>query len=338
MKNILFATTALIALGGVTAAVAEVSLSGHVRFHYDSWKDDAVDTDTTQFAFDPKTGMAKSEAVLWIKGSTVTDGGLTVAPEIRIKGTDGKTSRHYIKLSDDWGTLTLGRQHSPARLMSLDGEWRGTVAGANGPAGATTGAKVMTNAAVGAYAGPARVTYQTPDISGFKVGISSADAGGASKANATDLAIVYTLGAFDGGSVKFGYASSSTAAENATKSKDSDSQLGVAVSAGKFGGSIVQTTKKASPQTGADDKQTGQELEVNFAASDDLTVVLHMFNAKGESGTINNHKYKSTGVGAKYTIAPGLYTSLGYTTFTTTPGSAAKQKGNGMRIRVHAGF
>lgn len=43
MKNILFATTALIALGGVTAAVAEVSLSGHVRFHYDSWKDDAVD-------------------------------------------------------------------------------------------------------------------------------------------------------------------------------------------------------------------------------------------------------------------------------------------------------
>ncbi|MGB2463139.1 MAG: porin, partial [Candidatus Puniceispirillaceae bacterium] len=284
-----------------------------------------------------------TDAEIWIKGSTVTDGGLTVAPEIRLNNLHDKdkpaSGRHYIKLSDDWGTLTLVRQHSPARLMSLDGEWRGTVSGASGPAGAdTSDSAVMTNAAVGAYAGPARVTYQTPDISGFKVGISSADAGASSKANATDLAIVYTLGAFDGGSVSFGYASSTTAAANPTKSKKSDSQLGVSFSAGKFGGSLVQTTKKATPAMGADDKQTGQELEVNFAASDDLTVVLHMFNAKGESGTINNHKFKSTGFGAKYTIAPGLYTSLGYTTFTTTLGSAAKMKGNGMRIRVHAGF
>ena len=146
------------------------------------------------------------------------------------------------------------------------------------------------------------------------------------------------MDAFDGGSVKFGYAASSTAAENDTKSKNTDSQFGIELNAGSFGGSLVQTTKKAKPNTGAEDKQTGQELEVSFNASDHVKVVLHMFNAKGDSGTLKGEKYKSTGVGAKYTIAPGLWTSLGYNTFSTTPATGAKQKGNGLRIRVHAGF
>jgi hypothetical protein len=66
--------------------------------------------------------------------------------------------------------------------------------------------------------------------------------------------------------------------------------------------------------------------------------LLHAINAKGDSGTLKGEKYKSTGVGAKYTIAPGLWTSLGYNTFSTTPATGAKQKGNGLRIRVHAGF
>lgn len=335
MKKFLFATTALFALGGVTAAVADVTVSGHVRFHYDSWKDDAVDTDTgannNEMSTDPE---------VWIKGNMVTENGLTVAPEIRFKGKGGATSRHYIRLSDDWGTLTLGRQHSPARLMSLDGEWRGTVSGANAPANSATdrGTKLMANPAVGAYAGPARVIYQTPNISGFQFGISAGDAGGDSKANPTDFALVYSMDAFDGGSVKFGYAASSTAAENDTKSKNTDSQFGIELNAGSFGGSLVQTTKKARPNTGAADKQTGQELEVSFNASDNVKVVLHMFNAKGDSGSLSGEKYKSTGVGAKYTIAPGLWTSLGYNTFSTTPATGAKQKGNGLRIRVHAGF
>ena len=335
MKKILFATTALFALGGVTAAVADVTVSGHVRFHYDSWKDDAVDTDTGA-----NNNAMSTDPEVWIKGNMVTDNGLTVAPEIRYKGADGKTARHYIRLSDDWGTLTLGRQHSPARLMSLDGEWRGTVSGANMPAGATTGSDLMKNPQVGAYAGPARVIYQTPNISGFQLGISAGDAGGDSKANPTDFALVYSMDAFDGGSVKFGYASSSTAAKDAASdsTKDTDSQFGVELSAGSFGGSLVQTTKKAKPNTGTEDKQTGQELEVSFNASDNVKVVLHMFNVKGDSGTLKGQKYKSTGVGAKYTIAPGLWTSLGYNTFTSTPAMGAKQKGNGMRIRVHAGF
>ena len=358
MKKFLFATTALFALGGVTAAVADVTVSGHVRFHYDSWKDNVKDEQASGDEANDSgrnNNAMSTDPEVWIKGNMVTENGLTVAPEIRFKGKDGKTARHYIRLSDDWGTLTLGRQHSPARLMSLDGEWRGTVSGANAPVGPVTthmdrddaeGAdpakdlKLMTTPDVGKYAGVARVIYQTPNISGFQFGISSGDAGGSSKANPTDFALVYSMDAFDGGSVKFGYASSITTAKNAAakSTKNTDSQFGVELSAGSFGGSLVQTAKKAKPNMGSESKQTGQELEVSFNASDNVKVVLHMFNAKGDSGSLSGEKYKSTGVGAKYTIAPGLWTSLGYNTFSTTPATGAKQKGNGLRIRVHAGF
>ncbi|MGC6496777.1 MAG: porin [Candidatus Puniceispirillaceae bacterium] len=354
MKKILFATTALFALGGVTAAVADVSISGHVRFHYGSWKDDKVDTATPNHVVNAKTGAIENKPAdvtgnnnnamstdpeIWIKGNMVTENGLTVAPEIRIKGGDAKSTRHYIRLSDDWGTVTLGHQHSPARLMSVDGEWRGTVSGASSPVGADTGSDMMTNAAVGSYADGkvARIICQTPNISGFQFGVSAGDAGSGSKANPTDFALVYNMDAFEIGALTFGYAASNTAAENDSGNKNTDNQFGIALDTGTVGASFVRTSKKAKPKMGEESKQTGTELELNYSAGDNLKLVLHMFNAKGDSGKLQGQKYKSTGVGVKYTITPGLWTSVGYNTFNTTK-SGAKQKGNAMRIRIHAGF
>ena len=358
MKRVLLATTALFALSGVTVAAADVSLSGHVRFHYDAWSDKTEDSDSGK-----NNNSTSTDPEIWIKGNTVTDSGLTVAPEIRIKGKDGETKRHYIKLADDWGTLTLGRQHSVGRTMSLDGEWRGTVSGANAPAGANAtnlddslgefadadalaaakGMQLMTTPDIGAYAGPSAIIYQTPDISGFMAGVYFGDSGADSKANATDIALTYSLDAFGDGAVKVGYISNRVAAkdgENASKKQD-NSQIGVELTSGDFLASVVQTKKKATPKSGGTvEKQTGQELEVAYTAADNLTLNLVYFSSKSDEGLAKGDKYKSTGVGVKYTIAPGLYTSLGYNTFTYTPNrtGAGKNEGNGMRLRVHAGF
>ena len=343
MKKILLATTALFALSGISVAAADVSISGHVRYHYDSWSDEADDgTDTGK-----NNNQMATDAEIWIKGKMVSDNGLTIAPEIRLNNLHDKDKassvRHYIKLSDDWGTLTLGRQHSVGRLMTLDGEWRGTVSGANAPVGATISG-VMTNPAIGAYAGPsgpAAVIYQTPNISGFQAGVYFNDAGSGSKANATDIALVYNLDAFGDGGLKVGYISSSTSAMNDESKKNDNNQIGVELTSGDFLASIVQTKKKATPKSGGtSDKQNGQELELAYTASDSLTINAVLFSSKNDEGAGDGDKYKSTGVGAKYTIAPGLYASLGYTTFTHTPAAAGtkKNKGNGMRLRVHAGF
>ena len=355
MKKILLATTALFALSGISVAAADVSISGHVRYHYDSWSDEVEDADMSDYAVNKKTGAIEANVAgsasnnnnsmdtdveIWIKGKMVSDNGLTIAPEARIKGKDGKIARHYIKLSDDWGTLTLGRQHSVGRTMSLDGEWRGTVSGANAPVGATISG-VMKTPDIGAYAGPAAVIYQTPNISGFQAGVHFGDPGGTSKANATDIALVYSLDAFGDGGLKVGYISSSTSAKNDASKKNDNNQLGVELTSGDFLASIVQTKKKATPKSGgASDKQNGQELELAYTASDSLTINAVLFSSKNDEGAGDGDKYKSTGIGAKYTIAPGLYASLGYTTFTHTPATAGtkKNKGNGMRLRVHAGF
>ena len=358
MKKILLATTALFALSGISVAAADVSISGHVRYHYDSWSDEVKDAEGSG----NNNNSMDTDPEIWIKGKMVSDNGLTIAPEVRFKGKAGATSRHYIKLSDDWGTLTLGRQHSVGRTMSLDGEWRGTVSGANAPVGANTtnvsdalavltgdaltadkGMQLMTNPAIGAYAGPAAVIYQTPNISGFQAGVYFGDAGNDTKANATDIALVYSLDAFGDGGLKVGYISSSTSAANdgATSKKQDNNQLGVHLTSGDFMASIVQTKKKATPKSGGtSDKQNGQELELAYTASDSLTVNAVLFSSKVDEGVSDGDKYKSTGVGAKYTIAPGLYASLGYTTFSYTPNGAGakKNKGNGMRLRVHAGF
>ena len=40
MRKILLTTTALIALGSVSAVAADISLSGNVRFRYNTWSDD----------------------------------------------------------------------------------------------------------------------------------------------------------------------------------------------------------------------------------------------------------------------------------------------------------
>lgn len=358
MKKTLLATTALFALSGVSVAAADVSLSGHVRYHYDSWSDEVVDADGSG----NNNNSMDTDVEIWVKGNMVSDNGLTIAPEARIKGKDGKIARHYIKLSDDWGTLTLGRQHSVGRTMSLDGEWRGTVSGANAPAGASTtdvdddltvltgdplttakGTQLMTNPAIGAYAGPAAVIYQTPNISGFKAGVYLSDAGGESKANATDIALTYSLDAFGDGGLKAAYISSSVNAKDgkATTKKQENNQIGFELNSGDFLASVVQTKKKATPKSeGMTDKQTGQEIELAYTASDSLTVNTVIFSSKVDEGKSEGDKYKSTGIGVKYTIAPGLYASLGYNTFTYTPNGAGakKNKGNGMRLRVHAGF
>ena len=359
MKRILLATTALFALSGVTVAAADVSVSGHVRFHYDAWSDKTEDADS---ASGNNNNSMSTDPEIWIKGNMVTDSGLTVAPEARIKGKDGAIARHYIKLADDWGTLTLGRQHSVGRTMSLDAEWRGTVSGAVVPVGANTtnlddnlgvltgdaltadkGMQLMTNSAIGAYAGDPAVIYQTPDFSGFQAGVYFSDAGAESKANATDIALTYSIDAFDDGGVKIGYISNRVAGkdgENATKKNDNN-QIGVELTSGDLMASVVQTKTKATPKSGGTaDKQTAQELEVAYSATDSLTLNMVYFTSKNDEGTAMGDKYKSTGVGVKYTIAPGLWTSLGYTTFKHTPKAAGSKvnEGNGMRIRVHAGF
>ena len=208
MKRVLLATTALFALSGVTVAAADVSISGHVRFHYDSWSDNVVDKDTDDIKASANNNNSTSTDLnIWVKGNMVTDNGLTVAPVARIEGDTKGVTRHYIRLSDDWGTIILGNHHTPAYTMSLGADWRGTVSGAAGPVAPDPSRRRVITGSGAQITGhkDTKIVYMTPDISGFKAGVSFADAGAESKANATEYVLQYAMDGMGDGTLKFSY-------------------------------------------------------------------------------------------------------------------------------------
>ena len=354
MKRLMLATTALFALSGVTVAAADISISGHVRYHYDAWSDDKDDTDA-------KTGNNNNsfggDLQLWVKGETVTDSGLTYGAAVRIRdgdagaseiGSDTNVDRRYLTIADDWGKITLGRQWAPSYSMSLASDWRGTIAYGGGD-DVTRGSSLMKDTYLSASTSgrQEKVIYETPDISGFKAGVSMSDAGSEKQSDSTEFALQYGMTAFGDGSIKIGYAAASQAEATRADSdaKTDKSEIGAEVGFGDLTASLVQLSQEKTPKKTDDDnkveKQSGQELEVAYNATDSLTLNLIYFSAKmTESKDHKDDKYKWTGVGAKYTIAPGLYTSLGYKKFDFTDKSDKKMNnsGNTIRVRVHASF
>ena len=354
MKRLMLATTALFALSGVSVAAADISISGNIRFHYDAWSDDKVDTETE--SGNNNNSFADGDMQLWIKGTTVTDSGLTYSAEVRFRdddkgasniGANTNVDRRYLTIGDDWGKITLGRQWAPSYSMSLGQDWRGTISYGGGD-GVARDSGLSTDSYLSAStSGRAdKIIYQTPDIGGFKAGISFADAGKSSKANSTEYAVNYSLTAFGDGKVRFGYAAAQQSAkDNADASTETDkAEYGVEVSTGRMTVSVIQFTKEDTPNntTAAKvSKQKGQEAELAYKVSDSLTLnVVYLKNEVEESATHKDDDYKSTAIGAKYTIAPGLYTSLGYKNFDYTDASdkTMDNSGNTIRVRVHASF
>ena len=79
MRKILLASTALVAVAGISAASAEISLSGNTAWGYNSWSDNVADTATegennNKFLADTDIGAA------W---STTTDSELSMSPDQR---------------------------------------------------------------------------------------------------------------------------------------------------------------------------------------------------------------------------------------------------------------
>ena len=77
MKRLLITTTALIALGGVTSALADLSISGNAQFKYMTWTDDYIDgTDTAATKASYKAGetVGAGENITFAKDADVNSG------------------------------------------------------------------------------------------------------------------------------------------------------------------------------------------------------------------------------------------------------------------------
>ena len=314
MRKILLTTTALVALGGVSAASA-LDISGFQRFIYSTW-DDTASAESA--------GANDSELVNYMRfqfnHDVTTDSGLDIGMYSRINNvSDG--SYEHIGISGDFGTFSVGNYDTPGGNMytSLlyDGKYVDDIDQTflNGQGGTET-LSSSTAAAQLDEAATYAVSYTLPSIAGFSVQVARGESGTTSVADVTEIGATYNT-EFNGVGIRFAAVSSngddSTGAAN---DEQENNDMGLTLS---FDGITVKASSANNETIGTDgvadvDLET-QEYSIDYKAADGLDVAVISFTSKDKMDTTNNSKVDHTIFAARYTLAPGVLVYASYADF-----------------------
>jgi hypothetical protein len=267
MRKVLLATTALVALGGVSAANADISISGAAEFTYDQ----------------PTSGtnVMGVDGSLVISASSTADNGLTFSAvhdmkfegcEVNVSaGTTACTDYNdaYIGISGDFGSVTMG--YTDTALDKQDAKFTGRSLAVQ-EQGAATGNS--SNSLIGGDA--TAINFYAPTISGLSL-VASFD----EENNNTDIGALYSVAGFD-----IGYQ---------TRSSGTDKTLvGVGASLGPV---RIQASTTNADTNGT--KVRSKDLGISYTAGD-LYLVAYTQKANDTA------KDDAQGIGAIYTLAPGV--------------------------------
>jgi len=314
MRKVLLTTTALVALGGVSAASA-LDISGFQRFIYSTW-DDTASTETG--------GANDSTLVNYMRfqfnHDVTTDSGLNIGMYSRINNVaDG--SYEHIGISGDFGTFSIGNYDTAGGNMytSLiyDGKYVDDIGQTflNGQGGTATLASSAAAAQLD-EASTYAVSYTLPSIAGFTLQVSQGESGTTSVADVTEIGATYST-EMNGVGVRLAAVSSkgddSTGANN---DKQENQDMGVTLS---FDGITFKASSANNEKIGTDgvadvDLET-REYSVDYAAADGLDVAVISFSSKDKMDTTNNSKVDQTIFAARYTLAPGVLAYASYADF-----------------------
>jgi hypothetical protein len=290
MRKVLFATTALVALGGVSAATADISVSAANEAKYKSWSSSTATT--------ANNNSLSNTTSYEISASTVADNGLTMSSYILQDETSAAWDDMGFSISGDFGELGFagsesGDAFATATDVTPDEDMNYTAANIT-----SMGTFKPADENVAA----ADVSYLSPDISGFQFAIGM-DQGGSS--DATIYGAQYSMTSGDA-SITVKYAASSGAKASAAATDVEATSLGLVVGYGDMTITLADNTKTK----GTTYDYSAQSVGVTYAASDVLT--LSAYTGSTEDGKDSTHDVSDTGVGLAYTITPGLSLSVTY--------------------------
>ena len=281
MRKILLTTTALVALGGVSAASADISISGAASYTY-------VSGSGTGFATDSNSNTTTTD--FDIDGSRVLDNGLTVAGKISLD--EGGVDDDGFSITGDFGTLAFGgiandAHHAAAIDVTAD-EGNGFTASTT-----TDGATANYNDLL-----PGDEAIPQSDVSwGLSIGDVAVSVGmvngATSSADSTQIGAAYTADA-GGMTVTVGYAQSSSGAANSDITN-----ANVKLTAGDMTATVI---------SGSNGLLNNSGIGVTYAVSDALTV--QAYSGTTDHDTNSSFEVKDTGIGLTYTITPGMKVSI----------------------------
>jgi outer membrane protein OmpU len=288
MRKVLFATTALVALGGVSAASADISVSGKASWTMTSGSGDGYETDSQAYATTVDFGLS---------GSSTLDNGMTVAGGLDLHEASGAIDDSGFTVSGDFGTLGFGGYAEAAfGAMAID------VTADEGNALTATYNTVLPG---DEYIDHADISLKLPAIGGATIMVGMSD-GATDAADGTMAGISYSMDA-GGMGVTVGYAASSTG-----QASSDDSQVAVKVTSGDAAVTVI---------SGATGDYTNSGVGVTYALNDSLTV--QAYTGTVELDTNTAYEVKDTGIGFTYTVTPGMSVSVTSNDWSGKNGTAA---------------
>ena len=291
MRKILLASTALVALG-VSAASADISISGSGKWTYSSWSTgaDAAGASNTTAA----TAMG-----ITVASSFASDSGLTYGTSHTL--TDGAADGSKVYVTGSFGEVRFGGDSAGDAFKTNADVTDGESAVAAGFHGASVTGASGTNG----------ISYFTPSVNGFSAGVSYGDAGAAAGANddATEVGAKYTQSVGDA-TVTLKYASTDVSETDAGAADGySATSMGASVAMGDLAITVSSNGKKADTSGAGDESGTG--IGVSYVLSEGLTLKAHtMSSDDNDNASVDNSE---TAASLTYVIAPGLTGNVAYT-------------------------
>ena len=289
MRKVLLATTALVALGGVSAASADISVSVANEMKYSSWSNNVTSAAN-------KTSVT-NDSTIKISASSVLDNGLSISSYGAQDATTGFDDFGF-SIAGDFGTLGFkgsesGDAFATAADVTADEGNKITAARF-----AATGNQFMLPADESVEGSD--VSYLSPDINGFQFSIGMADTG--LNSDDTSMGAQYSMTSGDA-TITVKYASSEAGAASGADAIEATS-LGLVVGYGDATLTIAQNTKKK----GSTYDFTGDAYGITYKMSDSLT--LQAYTGSTEDGKDSTHEITDTGLGLTYTVTPGMSISV----------------------------
>jgi len=291
MRKVLLATTAIVALGGVSAASADISVGGSAEFQYDSWSGTNADSTTTN------NNSISTTTDFSISASAVLDNGMTISARVFEDGSaDGTASfaQNGFKISDDWGTLGFASDES--------GDAFATALDITDDEGYNTLATISARKPSDEWIDAAEVSYLSPAVSGFQFSVGMADG---AHGDTTMGGAQFSTTAGDA-TVTLKYAVQSTGKATSTANGVDITSLGAVLA---MGGATL-TVSQGSWEQGSTYDYESSGAALAYTVSDAMTVEMFTGETENNGSTDSTFKFKETGYGVTYTITPGLSMSI----------------------------
>jgi hypothetical protein len=290
MRKVLLATTALVALGGVSAASADISVSGANEFKYKSWSDNTAETGgANKNSFSNTTSYE-------ISASVVTDNGLAMSSNILQDGSTGPFDDYGFSIAGDFGTLGFAN--------SEDGD---AFATATDVTPDETNTLTSTAAALTALPGDehinsADVSYLSPNISGFQFSVGLNEVG---SADDSMMGAQYSMTTGETTiTVKYATQSGGKASTAATATETDATSTGLVLANGPFSVTVASNTKTVATNGATTYDYNISSIGGTYKMSDSLTV--SAYTGTTEDDKDSSHEMTDTAFGVAYTITPGL--------------------------------